>query len=148
MTSRSHPVMATLRSTLRGHGRLVKGVAFAPDNSLLAVASDNRKVRLWDPETGRLVRQVTGHSAPVVSVAFSSDTCLLACGSHSRRRAVPDEICLWDHAAGNLLQHWPGHSGAVSSLAFAPDGRTLASGSYDGTLRLWDVRAGAVRWQV
>src|SRR4051812_5919471 len=97
---RSRPGTAKRWATLRGHVRLVKGVTFAPDASLLAVASDDRRVRLWNPERGRLVRELTGHAAPVVSVSFAPDGRLLACGSHSRRRAVPDEISPWDPAGG------------------------------------------------
>jgi WD40 repeat protein len=144
----SRSLTATLQFTLRGHGKLVKGLAFAPDGNVLAVASDDKKVRLWDPHTGRRVQELADHVAPVVSVAFAPDGRLLACGTHSRRRAVADEIVLWDLTKGNVLQRWRGHSGAVSCLAFAPDGRTLVSGSYDTSLRLWDVATGAVRWQV
>ncbi len=36
-----------------------------------------------------------------------------------------------------------GHTGQVMSLKFSPDGRWLASAGWDGSVRIWDVHAGA-----
>jgi len=53
-------------------------VAFSPDGRLLASASEDKTVRLWDPVTGQHQRTLTGHAGPVRSVAFSPDGRLLA----------------------------------------------------------------------
>src|SRR5439155_1091270 len=38
-----------------------------------------------------------------------------------------------------------GHADSVMSVAYSPDGETLASGARDGTIKLWDVKAGKER---
>jgi len=56
-------------------------VAFSPDGSLLASASTDMTVRLWDPKTRQLLQILQRHSHPVHAVAFSPDGSLLASAS-------------------------------------------------------------------
>jgi WD40 repeat protein len=37
---------------------------------------------------------------------------------------------------------WAGHTSSVISVAFSPDGQYVLSGSRDGTVRIWDFKAG------
>ena len=58
--------------TLEGHTNMVNSVAFTPDGKVVASASDDRTVRLWDAVTGAALRMLEGHSGSVISVAFST----------------------------------------------------------------------------
>jgi WD40 repeat protein len=55
--------------------------AFSPDGSLIATGENDGSVRLWDRDSGKVLRRYMGHEATVHSVAFSDDGRKLASGS-------------------------------------------------------------------
>ncbi|RKU11904.1 hypothetical protein C6502_07370 [Candidatus Poribacteria bacterium] len=108
------------------------GIAFSPNNPLLASGSVDNTIQLWDPVTETLKATLHGHTSDVLSVAFSPDGSLLASGS------VDNTVRLWDPVTETLKATLHGHTYSVLSVAFSPNGSLLASGGTDGTVRLWN----------
>jgi WD40 repeat protein/class 3 adenylate cyclase/energy-coupling factor transporter ATP-binding protein EcfA2 len=131
-----------------GHATSINGVAFTPDGEHALtgagffgygpVAEDN-SLRLWDVETGELIRVLEGHRMPVLHVAISSD------GRRALSGAGDATMRLWDLESGREIRSFKGYPDEVGvfCVAISPDGRTALSGSLtNDSMILWDLESG------
>ncbi|WP_069470017.1 NACHT and WD repeat domain-containing protein [Candidatus Marithrix sp. Canyon 246] len=126
--------LVPMEHTLKGHRGSVLSLAFSPDNNLLASASKDGTVRIWNLNTNTEIGRLTQHRGDVLSVAFSPNGKMIATGGED------STIILWDAATfksiGSSLKN---HDFKVWSVAFSPNGKYLASGSYDTNIIIWNV---------
>ncbi|RAH40629.1 WD40 repeat domain-containing protein [Aspergillus brunneoviolaceus CBS 621.78] len=128
--------------TLEGHGGWVQSVVFSHDSKLLASASHDNTVKLWNAASGACLQIFKGHSGSVhgaslqtlknhsgwiQSVVFSHDSKLLASASDDKT------IRLWITVSSACLQTLKGHGSWVQSVVFSHDSKLLASASRDET---------------
>ena len=126
--------------TLRGHRTRVESVAFLQSGKLLASASADGTVKVWNVETGELDHRLPRGGPALAALAASPD---------GRRLAVAradNSILLWDVNEKKKSGALKGHTKSINQLAFSPEGRWLASAGQDGRLILWDMESGEARY--
>jgi WD40 repeat protein len=129
--------------TIDAHRRWVRQLAISPDGTKLASVADDMVCRLWDVQTGEMIREMRGH-AERTPQHFSSMLYGCVFSNDGRRLATADRVghvVVWDAATGQqvgaveapTLYTWDGVQrirsiGGVRGLAFSPDGTQLAVG--------------------
>ncbi|WP_016952075.1 caspase family protein [Anabaena sp. PCC 7108] len=123
----------------QAHKDIINAVSFSNDGKILATASADKTVKIWNSQNYQLLKTITGHQNRVTSISFSPDNQMLASGSADKT------IKLWRLADGKLLKTFTGHTDEVTSVDFSPDSQMIVSGSFDNTVKLWRIDGTLVR---
>ena len=110
----------------------INSIAFSPNKPLLASASADSTIQLWNLNTDTLQATLQGHTSDVLSIAFNPDGSLLASAS------ADSTVRLWNPITETLQATLEAHTSDVLSIVFNSDGSLLASGGADGTVQLWN----------
>ncbi len=114
----------------------VYSVAISPDNRIIAGASSEQSIELWDLPTKQKLQTLKGHTGRVYDIDFSPDGNRLVSAGDDRK------VILWDRSTGKILNFLEGHQERVYTAIFSPDGKMIATSSADRTIRIWDANDG------
>ena len=108
-------------------------------NNIVASASDDKSVRLWDDRTTSSSTSnadlVMSHPFQCTAVAMNGD------GTGVFSGGLDGVIREWDLRTGKVRQELEGHSDTITGLRMSVDGMSyLLSNAMDGQLRVWDIR--------
>jgi WD40 repeat protein len=117
----------------------VNALAFSPDSKVLAAASQDKVLNLWDIGTGNLSSRIQS-PAGVSSMAFMPNGDQIVAGelngvmfvaqiggARTIRVFKPDVDYGWENAP------------AVKAVAISPDATRIASGYADGNIQVWSI---------
>jgi WD40 repeat protein len=118
-----------LLRTLEGHDGRIYALDFSSDGSLLASASHDGTIRLWDVETWQAAGAFE-HSGDWAVYVAPDDA-----------HVASENGTIWEIATGEQVRTLEGQNPHV---AFSPDGVWMASAGLNAAIELWDVES----WQL
>ncbi len=128
--------------TLDGHSKVIWEVAFSPDSQIVASASGDGWLRLWDVKSGKQLKEYYLDQA-VSHVAFSPDGKYLAAGSPTGRTWV------WTRSSDErhdvpILKNVGNLWVREAIVTFDSESKTLYSGNSEN-FHAWDIEGQKVR---
>jgi hypothetical protein len=121
--------------TLKDHSDAVYALAWHPDGKLLASASADRSVKVWDAATGKRLYTLGEPTDWMYCLAWSPDMKHLAGGG------VDKSIRVWaaDAEGGKLIVSAFAHEKPVWRVVYSADGKMLYTAGEDRVIKQWDA---------
>ena len=126
-----------IREIKDAHAETVFAVRFSPDGKQLASAAGDRLIKVFDAQTGEVIRRLAGHAGQVLGLGWKADGKMLISGGSD------NVLKLWDVEQGLPLRTMKGTTyqiGAykrdITAVAFIGESEQILAASGDGTVRL------------
>jgi WD40 repeat protein len=122
--------------SLYGHTAPVTALVVSEDGKLLVSGSEDGMIRIWDMNSGEVLRAFQGHHHPVTSIAISPDnhTLVSGCKDGTLRQWVMD--------TGVRMKTMKLVNTEVTAVVYGATPDSLISASSDRQLQVWDLRTG------
>jgi WD40 repeat protein len=116
-------------------------LAVSPNEKMVATATEQNLVRIWDVSNGTVVDLEKGelHGDLIRCVTFHPNASFLASSSHDTK------VKVWDLRKGECVQTFEEHKGRVCAVAYSPKGDKLVSADDSGEIWVWDPLTDARR---
>ncbi len=125
------------------HTAPIRRIGVDRAGKFLVTASDDKTARVWEVQTGRLLRVLRvpvgdGNEGKLSAAAISPDGNTIAAGGWTSPDGTNTNVYLFDRESGRLVRRLTGLPNVVAHLAFSPDGALLAAtlGGTNG-VRVW-----------
>lgn len=135
-----------------GFGDMTCPAVISPDGKYFLTGSNDARARLWDAETGALLRTFTGHNARISALAFSPDgKFILTATQDNDSKAIwkntdDNSVRLWNTKTGECLGIFlKGYFLGFNDVSFSPDGLTIGAATDYGHAVLYDLSGDSTR---
>jgi len=134
-----------LERSIKIHDAPVHGVAIGPNSDIVATASWDASIKLYNPVAKEVFRTLGPYRddsglhkmGGLYAAAFAKKhPDILACTSCDKC------VYLWNHNSGEFLKKFTGHQHEVNDVDFHSFQQIMCTASDDGTAIIWDYQEG------
>jgi len=135
-----------LERIIRIHDNPVHSVTMNPSSEVVATASWDATVKLYDLAKGEVIKTLGPYKGDgeennimggLYAVAFAkSAPHILGCTSCDKN------VYLWNHTTGKLIRTLDGHTDEVNGIDFHSSQQVMSTASDDWKVRIWDFQEG------
>lgn len=117
------------------HSAAITSTVSHPNGRSVLTTSEDQTAKLWDLNTGSLVRSFAGHSWTLNCADFSSDGLTVVTGGRD------STVHIWSTETGKSIRTLT-HSDEVNAVSFIPGDTEVATAAEDGQVRIWSIATG------
>lgn len=121
---------------IKEHDKAIITTIFSPDNKSIACLTADKTIKIYNSQTGELVKILDDKGEGDVSIAYSPDSKNIVCGSWDKT------VKIWDVEKGKVLRKLIGHTQATRSVCFNNDGKFIASAGWGDIIKIWYTPTG------
>lgn len=128
---------------LVGHTDRIWSASYSQNGKHILSASYDGTVRVWNSQTGEIIRildavDAVDEETAFTSAAFSPDGTQVVAATYN------GYIVIWDIVSGLIIRKFRHSINQVWSVAYSPDGAIIVSASLDRDLKEWDSKTGTL----
>jgi WD40 repeat protein len=119
-----------------GHSDTIYGVAFSPDNKMIATCSADKFIKVWELPGGKFVKSFEGHTHHVLDVGWTSDGKLLASAGGD------NTVKVWNFEKGEQERTINAHGKQVTRLLFIGKKAEFVTCGGDNQVKVFNAQNG------
>lgn len=116
----------------------VSALAMSNDSKTLISGGQDKALKIWNLQTGNLIKTLQSDSGTINTVAISSDNKIVVTGSGDRM------VRIWDITQNKTPKILKGHSSDIRQVEISTDKKTIVSLSYN-EIKVWDSTTGQLK---
>ena len=126
----------TVLKEFKSNVNWLNSIALSPDYKTMVSSDDDRKIKLWDVETGRIMRSLEGYVQPALAVEALPD------GKHILVGSLDRNMTMWDITTGALVRSFD-RATDITHIDVSRDGNyALTTAANTRFFKLWNLNTG------
>lgn len=118
------------------HPARLRAAFFVLAGRFLVTIAEDWRARVWNAETGELIRVTEAHESDILSWAATQD------GHRFATAGYDNAVRVWETTNTGPALTLVRHASAAGAVDLSADGRWMVTGTYGGAARLWELPTG------